>query len=241
MVYTSVQNPKIKYFKKLHTKKHRDQEGLFLIEGEHLVEEAFKKGFLKEVIVLDSNKYNFDVPKTLVSSNVMKYLSELDSPTEIIGVCKKISSKVVGDRVLMLDGIQDPGNLGSIIRSAVAFNIDTVILSNDTVDLYNAKVVRATQGLLFHINIIRDDLVKSVVDLKESGYMVYGTEVTGGKSLKNIVKINKFVIIVGNEGSGVSDKVKELCDSLIYIDVNPVVESLNVGVAASIILYELDK
>lgn len=241
MVYTSIHNHKIKYFKKLHTKKHRDQEGLFLIEGEHLVEEAFKKGFLKEVIILDGNNYEFDVPKTVVSSNVLKHLSELESPAEIIGVCKKMVSEVIGDRVLMLDGIQDPGNLGSIIRSAVAFNIDTVILSNDTVDLYNAKVVRATQGLLFHINIIRDDLVNNVLDLKRDGYMVYGTEVTGGKSLKNIVKINKFVIIVGNEGSGVSSKVKKLCDSLIYIDVNPVVESLNVGVAASIILYELDK
>lgn len=241
MVYTSLDNPKIKELKSLHLKKYRDTHNLFLVEGEHLVIEAIKRGVLKEVVVTDDSSYDFDVPLIKVSSKVMKYLSELTTPSNVIGVCYKLEEKEIGDKVLILEDIQDPGNLGTIIRSAVAFNIDTIILSNSTVDFYNSKVIRSTQGMMFHINIINDDLLKIVFELKEKGYKIYGTDVNGGKSIKNVVKNDKFAIIVGNEGRGMSFDLKKMCDSFIYIDVNPVVESLNVGVAASIILYELDK
>ena len=165
----------------------------------------------------------------------------MESPSTIIGVCNKKECNVIGNRVVYLDCIQDPGNLGTIIRSCVAFNIDTLILSKDCVDVYNSKVIRASQGMIFHQNIIVEDIEKIVPKLKDEGYKIYGTRVTHGKSLKTIEKYSKFVIIMGNEGSGISEVASELCDEYIYIDMNEKCESLNVGVATSIILYELDK
>ena len=158
-----------------------------------------------------------------------------------MGVCKKIEEQEIGSKILILDDVQDPGNLGTIIRSAVAFNVDTIVLSKNTVDLYNSKVLRATQGLIFHVNIIVRDLKEFVPFLKQNNYTIYGTRVTHGKSLKDIYKSKKFAIIVGNEGSGLSDEMIELTDEFIYIEMNSNCESLNVGVATSIILYELDK
>ena len=159
---------------------------------------------------------------------------------ELIKKIRKVNKKI-GNKILALDGIQDPGNLGTIIRSAVAFNIDTIVLGKGTVDLYNSKVIRGTQGMLFHINIISEDLCEFISNCKEQNYKILGTKVTHGKNLKNIEKNDKFVIIMGNEGNGISDSVEDLCDEFIYIDMNEVCESLNVGVATSIILYELDK
>ena len=158
-----------------------------------------------------------------------------------MGICKKIESKPIEKKVLMLDDVQDPGNLGTIIRSCVAFNIDTIILSECSVDIYNSKVLRATQGMIFNINIIEENLLKVIEDLKEKDYKIYATKVNGGKSLKNVEKSEKFAIIMGNEGNGVSKEILDVCDEYIYIDMNTSCESLNVGVATSIILYELDK
>ena len=242
MLYTSTQNEKIKEIKKLQKKKYRDEYGLFLIEGEHLVLEAYKKGLLKELILKENTTCSIPLEPIYVTSSVLSYVSELETPASIMGVCeKKENSFHLGDRILMLDGIQDPGNLGTIIRSAVAFHIDTIILSDDSVDLYNSKVVRASQGLLFHIDIDRKNLIELLPTLKENGYFIWGTKVTGGKSLKSIEKNKKFVIIMGNEGNGMRDDVSGLCDEYLYIDMDASCESLNVGVATSIILYELDK
>ena len=174
-----------------------------------------------------------------VNHDIMKKISNLDSPPKVIGICKLLEEKEIGDRVLILDGIQDPGNLGTIIRSAVAFNIDTIILSNDTVDMYNSKVIRSTQGMLFYINIIRTDLMEVLPELKKNNYTIYTTNVTNGIDIKKCEKQNKFALIVGNEGNGVSKKVSDYADYTIYIKTNNNVESLNVAVATSILLYEL--
>ena len=241
MLYTSIENKKIKNIKKLYNKKYRDEFNEFLIEGEHLVLEAYKKGILKELILEEGTSFKLDIETSYVSSNVLKYISELSNPSKIMGICKKLEKKEIGERIVILDGIQDPGNLGTIIRSCVAFNIDTIVLSKDTVDLYNSKVLRATQGMIFNINIIERDLNIFIPDLKEKKYKVYGTKVNGGKSLKNVEKCEKFAIIMGNEGSGVKPNILDMCSDYIYIDMNSSCESLNVGVATSIILYELDK
>lgn len=242
MIYTSIENKKIKDIKKLQNKKYRDQTGLFLIEGEHLVKEAYKNGFLKEVLLEEGTSFPINVPTSYVTKQVLKYLSELETPYAIMGVCSKGETpKQIGDRLLILDNIQDPGNLGTIIRSAVAFHIDTVILSTDTVDLYNSKVIRATQGLLFSISVIKTDLSPFLSLLKKQDYFLFGTKVTNGKSLKTLEKRKKFAIIMGNEGNGIQKEIESLCDDFIYIDMNPSCESLNVAVATSIILYELDK
>jgi TrmH family RNA methyltransferase len=242
MVYTSLDNPKIKEIKKLHQKKYRDKTNLFLVEGEHLVLEAYKTGYLKDLILESDAVLPLDVNTLYVSNNVLVGLSTLETPYQVMGVCRKLEEKeTLGNHILVLDGIQDPGNLGTIIRSAVAFHIDTIILSHDSVDLYNSKVVRSTQGLLFHQNILRRNLEEILPKLKEDGYVLYGTKVTHGTSLKRVAKKEKFVIIMGNEGNGIKNTTEEICDEFLYIDMNTVCESLNVGVATSIILYELDK
>jgi len=242
VVYTSLDNPKIKDIKKLNQKKYRDKKGMFLVEGEHIVLEAYKKGYLKDLILESDSVFPLDVNTLYVTNNILSAISSLETPYSIMGVCEKIKeSDILGDRILILDGIQDPGNLGTIIRSAVAFHIDTIILSNDTVDLYNSKVVRSTQGLMFHINIIKRDLNEILPLLKEQGYFISGTKVTHGTSLKSVAKSKKFAIIMGNEGNGMHQSLEKFCDNFLYIDMNQVCESLNVGVATSIILYELDK
>lgn len=241
MVYTSIENKKIKELKKLNIKKYRDQSNTFLIEGEHLVLEAYKKGVLEELLLEENTKLDIDIKTSYLSRQVIKYISELDNPSNILGICKKIETKEVGNKILILDDIQDPGNFGTIIRSAVAFNIDTIVVSNNTVDLYNSKVIRASQGMIFSINIIKKDLPEFVSELKNNGYKIYATKVNGGKSLKTIEKMKKFAIIMGNEGAGVSNNLMKQADNYLYIDMNSRCESLNVAVATSIILYELDK
>ena len=241
MLYSSVENNKIKDLKKLQTKKYRDKKNMFLVEGRHLVLEAYKTGYLKEMLLDENELLPLDVMTYYMTNNVKNYLSELESPTSVIGVCNKKEGVIKGNRIVYLDCIQDPGNLGTIIRSCVAFNIDTLILSKDTVDLYNSKVIRASQGLIFHLNIVIADINEFILKLKTDGYKIYGTKVTHGKSLKTIEKVSKFVIIMGNEGNGISEVSCEVCDEYLYIEMNDKCESLNVGVATSIILYELDK
>ena len=169
----------------------------------------------------------------------MKKLSDNPSIPKIMAVVNKKESAISGNKILLLDRLQDPGNLGTIIRSAVAFNFDTIILSNDTVDLYNSKVLRSTQGMLFNINILRQDLTNVINELKNNNYTIYGTKVDNGNDVKEINKINKFALIIGNEGTGISDNILKQCDKYLYIKMNNNCESLNAGVAASILMYEM--
>ena len=242
MLYSSVNNEKIKNLKKLNTKKYRDETNLYLVEGEHLVKEAYENNVLEELILLENINLNIDVKTSYVTRNVLKFISNLDTPNGIIGICKKKENTLKGNKIVILEDIQDPGNLGTIIRSSVAFNVDTLVLSSNTVDLYNPKVIRATQGMLFKLNIIiENDLENLIKNLKQNNYTIYTTNVKNGNSLKTIEKKHKLAIIMGNEGSGVSDKLNSLADKYLYIDMNKNCESLNVAVATSIILYELDK
>ncbi len=238
-MYTSINNQKIKDLKKLSQKKYRDKEKLFLVEGFHLVKEAYEVGILKEVIMSDTETLNLDTKISYASDEVLNYLSEVETSQKIIGVCSKLDNENIGDKVVILDDIQDPGNLGTVIRSAVAFNFDTIILSNNSVDLYNPKVVRASQGMMFKINIIRCDLNEMIPRLKKDGYKILATKVTDGKNIKSLEKLQKLCIIMGNEGNGVKDEILSLADEFIYIKMNSKCESLNVGVATSILLYEL--
>lgn len=239
MLITSINNQTIKELDKLKQKKYRDLEQKFLIEGEHLVEEAEKSGVLEKIILLENSEYHSNLEKIYVSKNVMKKLSSLDTPPNIIGVCKMLSRKELGKKVLLLDDIQDPGNLGTIIRSSVAFNVDSIVMSLNTVDLYNPKVIRSTQGMIFKINLIKDDLGQVIEKLKSKNIPIYTTNVNGGENIKNINSTDSYGLIMGNEGNGVKDEISTLADRKIYIPMNSKVESLNVSVAASILLYEL--
>ena len=153
---------------------------------------------------------------------------------------KEKNMKLNGKKLLVLDSIQDPGNMGTIIRSSVAFNIDTIIINDKCVDIYSDKVIRSSQGMIFKTNIIKEDLHSFITKIKGQ-IPIYGTKVTGGKDLKTLEKISEFAIIMGNEGNGVDPKLLDLCDEYLYIPMNKNCESLNVGVATSIILYELTK
>lgn len=241
MIYTSIDNKKIKDIKKLSQKKYRDKTNSFLVETEHLVLEAYKQNCIKELILEKDTLFPLNTPTIYVTNDIIHYISELESPSNVMAVCNKKEEQELGSRILLLDEIQDPGNLGTIIRSAVAFHIDTIVLGDNTVDLYNPKVIRASQGMFFHINIIKRNLLEFIPKLANLEYEILGTKVTHGNNLKTIEKYDKFAIIMGNEGNGISEEVSELCDQFIYIDMNEACESLNVGVATSIILYELDK
>lgn len=238
MIYTSTSNEKIKNIKKLQNKKYRDQENLFIVEGEHLVKEAFSLSRLELLIVEENYDIDIDIPKMIVSGKVMKYLSELETPTHYLGVVKKNNNNFIGKRIIALDGVQDPGNLGTIIRSSVAFNFDTILLSKDCVDTYNSKVLRATQGMILKVNIIRCDLCEVLSKL--DNYKIYGTSVVNGKNIKDVKEKNNVVVVMGNEGTGVTNEVQELCNDFIYIPMNKNCESLNVAVASSIIMHELN-
>lgn len=237
MLYTSINNKKIKYYKQLKQKKTRDKDKMFIVEGQHLVKEAYDNKCLIEVLVPEKSNYKIDAPTTLISDNIVKYLTNLQTPTGIFGICKQKENKLKEGRILALDGIQDPGNMGTIIRSAAAFNIDTVVVNEKCVDIYSDKVIRSSQGMIFSVNIINRDIKELIKDLKNK-HTVYATKVDGGISLKDIEKNKNFVIIMGNEGNGVSEELINLSDEHLYIPMNKKCESLNVAVATSIILYE---
>ncbi len=241
MLITSLDNSKIKKYLKLKNKKYREELNLALVEGEHLVEEAIKSDLLVDLLVLENTNCQIDFPYTIVTSTILKKLSDMDSPPNIIGVIKiQNNHTIVGNRVLLLDDVQDPGNLGTIIRSSVAFNVTDIVLSPSSVDLYNDKVVRASQGMIFKINIIRENLINVIEKLKNKNYLILGTNVKDGVDAGEIIA-SKFALVVGNEGNGVKKEIQDMCDKNIYIEMNSSCESLNVGVATSIILYELNR
>jgi len=244
MLITSLENERIKNYIKLKDKKYRKRTNTFIVEGLHLVLEAYKSGNLIELIIEKDEVLPLDVPTIFVTNEIINRISSLDTPVTVLGLCKISDNKEIkGSRVLMLDGIQDPGNLGTIIRSSVAFDVDTIVLGENTVDLYNPKVVRATQGMLFHINIINDNLENVINELKSREIPVYGTKVEYGEDVRSFPSKDKkaYGLVMGNEGSGVSSEVLDMCDKYIYIDMNECVESLNVSIATSIILYELNR
>ncbi len=232
----SSQNKKIKEFCKLKQKKYRDQSEYFIVETPHLIKEAKKAGVL-EIIISSDEKFKPDI---LVTEEILKKISNLATPS-VIGICQKVTRNNLGTKVLMLNGIQDPGNFGTIIRSAVAFNIDTIIYDENCVDLYNFKTIMSSQGLLFKINFIKTNLLTKIKELKKQNYQIFATDVKEGKELKSIVKKSPYVIIMGNEGNGVSSEIIKEADEKINIKINKQCESLNVGVATSIILYELSR
>lgn len=241
MVITSLENKKVKDVVKLQSKKYRDLTNTFVVETEHLVEEAKKAGIIKDLFIVEDEFVDND-NTYFVTNEVMRKMSSMESPSNVLAVCEKNNSKeIIGDKILLIDGVQDPGNLGTIVRSSVAFGVTTIVLSHDTVDLYNPKVIRATEGMFCHINIISMNLEEAINIIKSKGIKVYGTNVVDGVSVTSITDKNKYALIVGNEGNGVKQNIQDLCDLNLYIPMKDNVESLNVGVACSILLYELEK
>lgn len=244
MILTSLDNDKVKRYIKLKQKKYRDTYEEFIVEGRHLVLEAYKKGLIKELILESDEVFPLDVETVYVTKEIISKITDLPSPSTVMALCKKMdSNNNLGNRILLLDGLQDPGNIGTIIRSAVAFGIDTIVFGKNTVDLYNPKILRSTQGMNFYVNIIFDDLEKVIKNIKESNIPLYGTTIGYGEDVRNLNSKDKskYVLVVGNEGNGVRKEINELCDKNLYIDMSNNVDSLNVAIATSILLYELGR
>lgn len=233
---TSSTNNTIKALMKLKKKKYRDETGYYLIEGEHLVEEALKA---KQVELLISTKaISGDLPVLEVSDEIMAKLAFTKSPQSIMAKCiiKKEEKLIDGKRYLILDDLQDPGNIGTLIRTALAFSFDQVILSDRCVDLYNDKLLRSMQGANFHISCIYGDLTEIIEKLQANGVVVVGSALENGQDISLIEKTEKMAFIVGNEGNGMNQNILDKCDYIGYIPIQTI-ESLNVAIAGSILMY----
>ncbi|MCL2217821.1 MAG: RNA methyltransferase [Defluviitaleaceae bacterium] len=238
-VINSLKNFKVTQWCKLKNKADRDKQKLFLAEGFHLVEEAFKANCLKEIITTEKST-RFDVKTHQVTYEVMEKLSSLATPTKIIGICFQQEERGCKNNILLIDQIHHPGNLGTIIRSAAAFDVDTVVLNN-CVDTYNQKLIQATQGMIFHLNIIKKPIKDFILELKEQGYQIIGTDVKEGIDLHDFKANDRWAVLVGNESDGVNNELLNMCDIRVSIKMNKKCESLNVGVAVGIILHGLSR
>ncbi|MED3729908.1 RNA methyltransferase [Geobacillus stearothermophilus] len=241
----SPKNARVKQWKKLLTKKGRDETGLFLLEGFHLVEEAVKsRAPLVELMVDERTAippgWDVSVPVVIVTEAVMKAISSTETPQGIAAVCRQLPAELEGVKTaLLIDAVQDPGNLGTMIRTADAAGIDAVILGEGCADVYNPKVVRATQGSLFHLPVVKGDLAQWIACFKEQGIPVYGTALENAVDYRTVPPSSSFALLVGNEGSGVRREWLEMTTETIYIPIYGQAESLNVAVAAGILLYSL--
>ena len=200
------------------------------------VEEAKKAGLCDLVISTDESLEGQD-KVLVVSDSVMEKLSYTKTPQPIMAVCHKKDNILKHyDRVLILDGVQDPGNLGTILRSALAFGFKQIVMSPDCVDLYNDKALRSTQGAVFHLDIVRDELSHVIPELQKLGVRVIATSLHNASSIDDIKSTDKMAFVMGNEGNGVRDETIAMSDASLYIPIDTM-ESLNVGVAAGIVMY----
>ncbi len=228
----SLENSKIKFLLKLKLSKYRRSEQKFICEGAHLVQEAKHAGLLIEAYSLEDKEGYIQV-----SVPVMKKLCNTDTVVSEIGLCKMKENTKITDKILILDGIQDPGNMGSLMRSACAFGFKTLFIGTGSVDIFNDKVIRSSQGAIFKLNYQFGDISEF---LNKITHKVYTTNVLEGIPLKEIKAEDKVAVILGNEGNGVSKELQALGLDVIYIPMQNT-ESLNVAIAGSIIMYELSK
>src|SRR5690625_86191 len=245
IMITSLQNERVKQFKKLHNKKERKKTNTFIVEGFHLVEETHNSNLvIKEIII----KNIIEVPDMLevypitrVSNAVFNHISQTQSPQGIAAIVKMTQPRgSLSDKVLMVDGIQDPGNLGTIIRTADAAGFASIILGDKTVDMFNDKAVRATQGSLFHVLVRYQNLQEAISKLQRDGYSIWASALRNANIYNQVEPPEKLALIVGNEGSGIQDHILDLADELIYIPIHGKAESLNVSIAAGVLMYYIN-
>ncbi len=225
----SKQNKQFKLWKKLKLKKYRDSSDMFLVYGKHIVDKAREKEALIEVLTS-----NPEIEGTLLSKDLMDELQQTETFIDEIGVCKKLNKPIKSHRILMLDDVQDPDNVGALIRSAAAFDFRHIILSHKSADFYNEKVIRASKGAIFDCYIERANLTLRLGELKAINYQIIGAD---AHEKGRVDDVKKVVLVLGNEGHGLNLEVKELCDQFVTIKTK-YVESLNVSVAGSILMYE---
>ncbi|MFC4075700.1 TrmH family RNA methyltransferase [Salinithrix halophila] len=249
---TSSRNDRVKHWRKLATRKGRDENGTLLIEGVHLLEEAVQAGWkIRAILVSDEGTHILDrvaglgdAPIFSLYPSTFQQLVDTPSPQGIAAEVVVPSERgplqsADRARVLLLDAIQDPGNLGAILRTAEAAGVRDVWLGTGTVDPYNPKVVRSAMGSLFRSRLRRVDLKKGIPELKRQGYFIVSTSPRAERYHFRFEFPTKTALLLGNEGRGVSPEVQALSDTHVQIPMPGEVESLNVSVTAGILLYEL--
>lgn len=248
----------IKYIKSLQLKKNRDELGKFAIEGEKLLHEALEYG-APVSNVLFSESYSMtdkcrelenilqklNIPVNYAEDRLFKEASETETPQGVIAVIDKpdncIDSLFDKSRlcIVLLDEVRDPGNAGTIIRTADACGIDAVLLSKGSVDIYNGKTIRSTMGSLFHIPVIQNVDIKDILGIfKEKGVISIGADPHSPRSCIELPEFKRSAIIIGNESQGICRDIKELLDMNVSIPMPGNAESLNAGIAAAILMYE---
>ncbi|MFC5530075.1 TrmH family RNA methyltransferase [Cohnella yongneupensis] len=260
---SSAANPRVKEWAKLLDRKYREREGKFLLEGVHLVKEALDARWSLEVVAFDEGSevadqfasYMDEVEEAEhgpswvpVSPDVIAKCSGTETPQPIFAVALKRPPErdaLFGeDRALVavLDGVQDPGNVGTIVRSAAACGATAVVLGKGTADLYNPKTIRATMGALFHVPVLEADLSELLPEARQNGAAVAGTSLQSSRSCYDYDFRGRGVwLVFGNEGSGMSACVSELVDDNLIIPMSGRAESLNVAMAATVLLFEAQR
>lgn len=252
-VIESKTNKKYKFLKSLLNKKFREKEKLFFAEGIKVIEESLD--FVKpEFIALSENFDDEALLKKLTenaceiyyfSENLFKNLTDTLNSQGIIGYYKHLHISGIDDikkgKYLYLDQLQDPGNIGTLIRSAIAFNLDGIIFSSDSVEIYNPKLIRSTMASIFKIKIYLLDRKEDLEKLKDKKFEIITTSLDLKNPSYNYEFSDDFILVLGNEANGVSDYLMSIADRNIYIPISENLESLNVGVAGSIIMYEINR
>lgn len=235
----SKDNEIIKYVRKLQNNAFSKEEKRFLLEGNHLVEMG--REHIDFILCLPSFKDKSLYNKVYVINEVlMNKLTQNKSITEVIGVSKYIEeNEINSSRVLYLDDVQDPGNVGTILRTALAFGFKDIILSKGCAFKYSFKVIQSSQGSVFKLNVVSNDK-DFLFSLKNIGYKLISTSLDKDSQFLSEINFNKdskYVVILGNEGQGISKEIQEKSDIKIKIEINDI-DSLNVGVAGGIIMYQ---
>lgn len=246
---TSRKNPKVKDWIKLKTKKERERRQLFLLEGYHLIEEAMRaQEDVKEIIGTQAALENYtpsrqDIPTHLVTEAISQDMADTKTSQGIFAVVRpNYQAKRPHQKVLLLDQVQDPGNLGTMIRSADAAGFDLVAMGKGTVDAYNQKVLRSAQGSHFHLDLANVDLRDFISKLQEQGLVVYGTDLSAESvPYKDLKARDKIAVLVGNEGRGMNSDLLDLVDQNTHIPIKGQAESLNVAIAASILMFHFSE
>ncbi len=253
-VITSKDNEVIKNIRKLKEKKFRDDSNEYIVEGIKLIEEAIEENVkIKKIVVCEEcikdncieQKLLYQIAKydcIYVSEKIFGLLTDVVNPQGMLAVIEKTSSedkiKYTEDIIVVLDGIQDPGNLGTILRTVDSVGLSQIILSKTSVDAYNPKVVRSTMGAIFRVNIIEaEDLVETLKNMKKHKYKIVATSLAGEENIYEM-DYNKKVIVIGNESKGVSKEILEIADSKTKIPMLGKTESLNASIATGVMLYE---
>lgn len=253
-VISSKENELIKHIKKLKDKKERDLSNEYIIEGIKLIQEAIQeKAKIKQIIICEECEKAEAIPKEImyeiaryeciyITKKLYNYLTEVKTPQGILAVIEKESNEknidYTQEIIVALDEIQDPGNLGTILRTVDSIGLTQILVSKDTADSFNPKVVRSTMGAIFRVKVIEcEDLEKTLKEIKKHKFEIVVTSLQTKNSIYDI-DYNKKVIVIGNEANGVQEKIQQLSDKKVKIPMLGKTESLNASVATGIILYE---